>query len=122
MGSGINYFVLSLAGSGTDLYAGGWFATAGGNPANYIAKWNGSSWTNLGSGMADGSTLPAVQALAVSGDDLYAGGFFTTAGGTNVNYVAKWDGSNWSALGAGVSDAVMALAVSGNDLYAGGCF
>ena len=37
--------------SGTNLYAGGYFTTAGGVPANYIAKWDGSAWSALGSGM-----------------------------------------------------------------------
>ena len=46
-------------------------------PANYIAKWNGSAWSALGSGMNG-----AVYALAVDGaGNLYAGGEFTTAGG-----------------------------------------
>ena len=66
------------------------FTTAGGSAANNIAKWNGSSWSALGSGM-DGD---CVYALAVSGSDLYAGGYFTTAGGTAANYIAKWNGSS----------------------------
>ena len=99
------------------MYAGGDFTTAGGSAANRIAKWNGSSWSSLGSGMND-----RVLALAVSGSDVYAGGLFTTAGGSAANSVAKWNGSNWSALGSGVNGFVGALAVSGSDLYAGGGF
>ena len=30
------------------------FTTAGGVAANYIAKWNGSAWSALGSGMDNG--------------------------------------------------------------------
>ena len=57
----------------------------------------------------------------MSGSDLYAGGGFTTAGGIAANYIAKWNGSSWSALGSGMNgDCVYALAVSGSDLYAGG--
>src|SRR6266702_3317320 len=103
--------------SGSDLYAGGFFTMAGGTAATNIAKWDGSSWSALGSGMDDG-----VSALAVSGSDLYAGGGFTTAGGSAANYVAKWDGNSWSALGSGMDGPVSALAVSGSDLYAGGYF
>src|SRR5947208_10852475 len=33
-----------------------------------------------------------VQALAVSGTDVYAGGNFTNAGGISAKYTAKWDG------------------------------
>ena len=34
-----------------NLYVGGDFTVAGDVPANNIAKWNGSSWSALGSGM-----------------------------------------------------------------------
>ena len=110
----------ALAVSGSTLYAGGNFTTAGGNAANYIAQWNGSSWSALGSGMNG-----AVYALAVSGSTLYAGGNFTTAGSNAANYIAQWNGSSWSALGSGIGGAhcfVSALAVSGGTLYAGGYF
>src|SRR5206468_9775503 len=70
----------------SDLYVGGGFTTAGGTPAKHIAKWNGSSWTALGSGVNDW-----VSALAVSGSDLYAGGAFTTAGGKVSAYAARAD-------------------------------
>ena len=55
LGSGMDGTVIyALAVSGTNLYAGGSFTTAGGVPANHIAKWDGSAWSALGSGM-DGS-------------------------------------------------------------------
>ena len=47
--------------------------------------------------------LSTVLALAVSGPDLYAGGYFTMADGTNANYIAKWDGSSWLPLGSGMT-------------------
>ena len=117
---GPNAHVYALAVSGSDVYAGGDFTTAGGSAANNIAKWDGSSWSALGSGMNGDS----VYALAVSGSDLYAGGDFTTAGGSAANYIAKWNGSSWSALGSGMGGQSLcdALAVSGSDLYAGGDF
>jgi hypothetical protein len=64
----------------------------------------------------------SVLALAVSDSDLYAGGYFTAAGGSVANYIAKWNGSAWSSPGLGMSSAVRGLAVSGTDLYAGGSF
>jgi hypothetical protein len=128
LGSGIGEYgsasyVFALAVSGSTLYAGGDFATAGGNPANGIAQWNGSSWSALGSEMNN-----AVEALAVSGSTLYAGGYFTTAGGNTANCIAQWNGNTWSALGSGMGAGngyhpyVSALAVSGSTLYAGGYF
>ena len=49
---GVNGYVnaLALDGSG-NLYAGGDFTTAGGVSANRVAKWNGSKWSALGSGL-----------------------------------------------------------------------
>ena len=113
-------------GGGAALYVGGSFTTAGGVGANNLAKWNGTSWSALGS-----SGLSNLVRAVVSHDDgggpaLYVGGSMKNAGGVEVNYVARWDGSNWSALGSGVSDEVWALAVyddgSGPALYAGGYF
>jgi hypothetical protein len=136
LGSGVgetNYddpTVYAMAVSGNDLYVGGRFSLAGGIPANNIAKWNGTNWSALGSGIGPwldaGSAL--VYALAVSGSNLYAGGIFTVAGGNPANYIAKWDGNNWSALGSGMDDLghppayVTSLAVMDGDLYAGGGF
>src|SRR5258708_23927701 len=91
-------YVAALAVSGSDLYAGGSFTNAGASAAVNIAKWNGSNWNALGSGMS--GDYPSVQALAESGGDLYAGGYFTTAGGGAANSIAKRNGSNWSALGS----------------------
>ena len=112
--------VFALAVVGTNLYVGGDFTAAGGVPVNNIAKWDGSAWSALGSGM--GGSYPYVYALAASGTNLYVGGNFITAGGVTVNYIAKWDGSAWSALGSGMNGDVDALAVSGSDLYAAGTF
>jgi len=63
-----------------------------------------------------------VNSLAVSGTDLYAGGYFSTAGEVSANNIAKWDGITWSAVGSGVSGPVAALTAAGSDLYAGGTF
>jgi hypothetical protein len=92
----VNPIVRSLTvfddGTGPALYAGGLFTIAGGSSANKIAKWNGSSWSALGSGMND-----FVSALTVFDDGigpaLYAGGTFTTAGAVSANRIAKWNGS-----------------------------
>jgi hypothetical protein len=127
LGSGMSSGVYALAVSGTTIYAGGTFSTAGGNTVNYIAQWNGSSWSALGSGMGGSSFppfLPFVRALAVSGTNLYAGGFFTASGDGSIslNHIAQWNGSSWSPLGSGLDNDVYVLAVSGTNLYAGGTF
>src|SRR6185369_11075356 len=112
-------FAAAVDGSG-NLYIGGSFAIVGDVFASRIAKWNGTNWTALGSGMNN-----EVRALAVLGSDVYAGGEFTTAGGSAANAIAKWDGNSWTALGSGMGGgftSVWALAVAGSDVYAGGVF
>ena len=119
-GTGTDYSVKAVAvDTHGNLYVGGEFATAGGEPASFVARWNGVSWSALGSGVNG-----VVYALALdSSGNLYVGGNFTTAGGITVNRIAKWDGTSWSALGSGVSGSVRALKfdASGN-LYVGGYF
>jgi hypothetical protein len=114
---GLNSNVYALAASGSDLYVGGQFTTAGGVPANYIARWDGSTWHALGSG-----TNGFIYDIAVNGSDVYVTGQFNTAGGVTVNSIAKWNGTSWSALGTGLGYIGEALAVSGSDLYVGGQF
>jgi hypothetical protein len=99
------------------LIAGGQFNLAGGLSANRIAKWDGTNWSPLGSGMNN-----TVVSLCVYNNELIAGGQFTTAGGNSANYIAKWDGTNWSPLGSGMNNAVYALTVYNGELIAGGQF
>ncbi len=97
----MNSTVYALTAIGTDLYVGGAFTTAGGVSANKIAKWNGTNWSALGSGMNS-----TVYALTAIGTDLYAGGFFSSAGGVSASRIAKWNGTSWSALGSGMDSTV----------------
>ena len=111
------------------VYAGGSFAVAGNIPANNVAVWAGAAWSNLGAGLTS-SSFPGgalVRAIAVNGNSVYVGGQFDQAGGVRANCVARWDGTQWSALGEGValsggSPFVDALAVRGEEIFIGGDF
>lgn len=105
-----------------NLYIGGHFSHVGGVAANNIAKWDGQAWSALGSGVSYEGGDTIVYALAVSGTNLYAGGWFTAAGGSTALGIAKWDGSAWSALGGGLDNGAAALLVRGTNLYVGGAF
>src|SRR5262252_39185 len=77
-----------------------------------------ANWTPLGSGLG-GSGPPRVNALALLGGEVYAGGgSFMLSGSSNVSFVAKWDGRSWSPLGSGPDYSVWSLLASGNNLYA----
>lgn len=116
LGTGMNGSVTGLAvAPNGDLYAGGFFTTAGGITANRIAKWNGSAWSALGTG-ADSDVHNV--AVAPNGD-VYIGGAFLSP----ATRIAKWNGSAWSGLGTGANATVRALAITlAGTVYAGGEF
>ena len=63
-----------------------------------------------------------VHAVTVYNGDLIAGGEFTWAGAYQVNYISRWDGTNWQPLGTGMNAEVDALTVYNGELIAGGRF
>ena len=67
-----------------------------------------------------------VNAIVISGTDVYVGGQFIDVGGDpNADYIAKWDAltGSWSALGTTpLNNSVYSLAVNGTDVYVGGIF
>ncbi len=137
--NGTNGVVYALAMDSTNalMYVGGSFTTvynssASTVSANNVASWNIDSsllykWSNLGSG-----TNSAVYALAVnisaSPVEVYVGGGFTTAGGSNINHVGVWTNNAWYPLGDatnnGADNSVRALLydTSNDYLYVAGEF
>lgn len=132
LGSGIDgtpVQVWTIAISGSNVYIGGQFTTAGGVSAKSIAVWNGTTWSALGTGIT--SAYPTVNSIAISGSNVYVGGYFTSAGGVSVSNIAVWNTSllAWSALGNGVYGTTSAqvptvnsIAISGSNVYVGGSF
>lgn len=126
LGDGMNpggaVYALAVLPNG-DIVAGGSFTVAGGVPASRVARWDGLSWSPLGTGM-NGD----VYALAVlSNGDLVAGGAFTIAGGVSANRVARWTGVSWQPFpasgGNGMDGTVFALSTRPNStFFAGGSF
>ena len=123
-------YVNALAVVGNEVYVGGWFNSAGGVSANYVARFNTqtNTWSSLGTGSSNGVNGPFVSALAVVGNEVVVGGDFTSAGGVSANYVARFNTqtNTWSTLGTGSSNGVEgrvnALAVVGNEVVVGGFF
>jgi trimeric autotransporter adhesin len=109
------------------LFVGGRFTSAGGQPARNIARWNGTSWSALGSGPTNGvggtTVLGVVTSLAVFDPDgsgprlpvLFVGGLFQEAGGQPARSLARWDGSTLTAVNSGVNGSVNALTVFDHD-------
>jgi hypothetical protein len=109
-----------------DVVVGGAFPSAGGVPAPALAIWNGTTWSTLGGGLANAlGGQPVVQALHVTDSgDLYVAGSFDLAGGVAVDSVARWNGSQWSAIATGLGPAFLSAVAAGpaGDAYAAGFF
>lgn len=121
--SGANAVIRAIAvAPNGDVFVGGDFTDMGGSGADYIARWNGTSWNTVGGATALNNT---VYALAFGPTGLlYVGGAFTNAGGNaSADFIATWDGATWGNLSTGANGGVFALAVTATGtLYAGGQF
>jgi hypothetical protein len=87
---------------------GGEFVDVAGNGSiDYLARWNGSAWSDVGSNDINSK----VNALAVYNGELYVGGIFTDAAGNpNADYIAKWSGECYYTVGTEEGPNVPSLA------------
>ncbi len=96
---------------GGDLYAGGGGSTT--DPAMLfgIARWDGSSWQSVGSGVTfdPDSGYQEVDSLVLFEGRLIAAGGFNMIGGVTARRVAAWDGSGWEAFGDGFSSTTPSI-------------
>lgn len=96
--SGPIYSVVSDAAG--NIYAAGSFISTTGY--RYVAKFDGTSWSELGTGSNALKANSAINALCVdSAGNIYAAGSFTNA--ASKYYVAKWNGTEWSEMGSGTN-------------------
>jgi hypothetical protein len=129
------------------LIVAGRFDNAGGVPVNNIAVWDETDWSPLGDGVSNrhfsnniifpkcdqvfDSYQAVVRCLTVYNNELYAGGDFVNADGIPVYSIAKWNGTNWSAVAGGLIKArsdyqgfsgIKDMIVFNNELYVAGSF
>jgi hypothetical protein len=134
LANGSGGFVRSIAGfddgSGPKLYVAGVMSAMGNlsandTPVSNIARWDGTAWSALGSGL-NNYALVLEPLDDGTGPALYVGGAFTVAGGVNTDRVARWNANGWSGLGFGLDSEARAISVfddgTGPALYVGGSF
>ena len=94
-GSAILSVAVDVSGN---VYAAGMLKD--GNNKYYVSKWNGTSWSELGTGANALKANAYIHNIATDlSGNVYASGNFSDAAG--YKYVAKWDGTTWSELGTG---------------------
>jgi hypothetical protein len=103
------------------LLVGGRFTAVGALPARILATFDGSDWSIFG-----GDTLTgfAVMDFAHLAGDLYVAGDMLYGTPGSGDYVARWNGSAFESLGAGVSGMPFVLVPDevNRSLHVGGWF
>lgn len=106
-----------------ELYAAGKFNEINGiKGVNNIARWDGTTWRKVGTGLQ--GSLPEVYTMEVYNNELYLGGRFIDAGGITAYSIARWNGMEWSSVGLGTNSNVIKLLSDTlrNILYVSGDF
>ena len=113
-----------------ELYIMGDFENVGGVAnADRVARWNGSQWAGLGSGINGNGALTSRDfsdlrdmAIAQNGD-VYIAGEFEVFGLSGVQALAKWDGVTWTSIAADIDGYIRELVFDNEgSLYVSGEF
>lgn len=125
--NGVVYSVCSPAATGGNIYAGGGFTNGVTDTSgkNYVAKYNSTTWSELGGLNALGVNKLIRSICSDSSGNIYAAGGFEDDSVTY--YVARYNGTTWSELGGlnalAANNSISSICSdnSGN-IYAAGAF
>tara|TARA_R110002072_G_scaffold186086_3_gene342997 strand:+ start:6465 stop:9038 length:2574 start_codon:yes stop_codon:yes gene_type:complete len=111
LGTGGIVHALDIAPNG-DIVAGG--------DSPPLARWDGATWTTLGTTLTNGGPAPLGRAVQVlPNGDLVAGGSFLAP----VNHIGRWSGTTLTPLGDGVNGDVYCMTTMPNgNVVVGGAF
>lgn len=115
-------------GSGAALYAAGRYDAIDGVTGPNLTRWNGVSWSAVGSGLIRFSAVADLSSMMVYDDGngvaLYVGGYDMGVAGAGRASVARWNGQNWARVGQDIGGRVTSMASfddgNGPALYIGG--
>jgi hypothetical protein len=124
---GFNFTMFAMTkGLDGNIYAGGTCTTAGGTTSKYVARYNPLTNTFSSPGTTGNAINNDANCLAAGLDgSIYAGGDFEPPDGTTSgSHTARFNGTSWVGMAAGLSNVVQAMAVDQvtGRLYAGGKF
>ncbi len=105
------------------LYTGGYFGQLNNKPAPFVVSYDGKKWNYTSKGL--GGTLPYhwMSTLVGYGNDLYAGGNFTTGEDTKMaKNLSVFKSNSWSPVVYNMEGSVYTMAVYKNNLYVAGSF
>ena len=124
LSTGLNSTVWDIIeGPNGDIYICGEF-TDGVGDEDFIVRWDGTDFNALGD-PTTGATITAAYAMAFDRSGyLYVVGNFTEWGNVAAaDYIARWSGAAWTAVGAGGTGIVRTIGIDNDDnIYIGGDF
>jgi hypothetical protein len=121
LSTGLNGSVLAMEFSPNgDLYIAGSFTNADGTNGDYICYWDGTAFHMLG----DTELSAFIEDMTLDENGVvYATGEFTNAGGdSDANYIARFKGNKWEALGTGLNAKGQSIDIKGDKLIVSGNF
>lgn len=92
-----------------NIYAAGNFRNNAGYV--YVAKWNGTTWTEL-QGLSSLQPGYIFSLVSDPSGNIYAGGAYSNGIG---GFLAKWDGSNWTNLNGAFNSAYNTFLTTASD-------
>jgi hypothetical protein len=113
---GYSSSVTALLASGSDFYACGWCWSGNNSNTQVPGYWKNNVWA----GPTSGSTYLVTTSIALSGGNVYMGGYGTTTNSFGLVFTPLvWGGSGSLPYGLG-GGQVLSIVLSGTDIYAGG--
>jgi len=106
-----------------DLIASGKFRFSGSTTVDGLARWDGAAWQPFGTGLfwaQHAENYGIGSALSVQGGNLYVAGYFDSVNNVAASNLARFDGSQWTAMGATSNDAIFDMKTLNDILYISG--
>lgn len=86
----------------------------GGGEKGFLAKYDGTAFVTV----SDAFDAPVSQIEAIAANDVVVGGSFLNVGEVGATRIARWNGTAWKALAAGLPGMATALGHFGDTIYA----
>ncbi len=100
-----------------NLYVCGNFQHIGTLNAKFLARWDGSDWSEVGGGLTSTDSL-GIMDMIVYNKSMFVAGKFSKAGNVNTNNIAMWNDSAWTAVDFPKPGYASSVEVYNHKLYA----